>query len=259
MILTSPMNTVVSFQGLKKSFGKQNVLNGIDLDIKAGELVCFIGRSGCGKSTLLRCLNGLEVLDEGSITVAGHTLERKNATAPLDDKFERKAQALRQNCGMVFQDFRLFPHKTLIENVMMAMTIVKKIPYDEAHSKAESILNKVGLVGHFEKLPSQLSGGQQQRGAIARALALQPLVMLYDEPTSALDPELVDEVLQVMKTLDAEGMTQLVVTHEMRFARDASDYVVYMEEGKIVEVAPPDILFSQPKDERTKQFLRKFL
>lgn len=243
--------SIVSFRGLKKSFGKQNVLNGIDLDIKAGELVCFIGRSGCGKSTLLRCLNGLEDLDEGTISIAGHTL-----TQNCDEK---KAQALRQNCGMVFQDFRLFPHKTLIENVMMAQTIVKKIPYDEARSKSEAILSKVGLAGHFEKLPAQLSGGQQQRGAIARALALQPQVMLYDEPTSALDPELVDEVLQVMKTLDAEGMTQLVVTHEMRFARDASDYVVYMEEGKIIEIAPPDQLFSQPKDERTKQFLRKFL
>lgn len=251
--------SIVSVRGLKKSFGNQDVLKGIDLDIEAGQLVCFIGRSGCGKSTLLRCLNGIEVLDEGDIQISGHTLARKSKHDAIDTKFEKKAQALRQHCGMVFQDFRLFPHLSLMENVVLAQTIVKKTGTDEAHSIAENLLSKVGLGAHKEKYPSQLSGGQSQRGAIARALALNPAVMLYDEPTSALDPELVDEVLAVMKALDQEGMTQLSVTHEMRFARDASDLIVYMEDGVIVEIGAPDVMFSNPKDDRTRQFLRKFL
>lgn len=251
--------SIVTLRGLKKSFGTHEVLKGIDLDVEPGDLVCFIGRSGCGKSTLLRCLNGLEVLDEGSIEIAGHSLTRKSKSEPLDERFHRKAQDLRQHCGMVFQDFRLFPHMNLLENVVLAQTVGRKIPRDEAVAKAEGLLGKVGLLAHKDKMPVQLSGGQSQRGAIARALALSPAVMLYDEPTSALDPELVDEVLAVMKALDQEGMTQLVVTHEMRFARDASDFVVYMEEGAIVEIAPPDVLFSSPKDDRTRQFLRKFL
>ncbi|MBC7385036.1 MAG: amino acid ABC transporter ATP-binding protein [Cryobacterium sp.] len=250
---------MVSIRGLKKSFGEHEVLKGIDLDIEPGQLICFIGRSGCGKSTLLRTLNGLEVLDEGEIEIAGHSLSRKSKTDPLDDKFEKKAQALRKHCGMVFQDFRLFPHMSLLENVVLAQTVGQKIPRDEAIAKSEALLGKVGLQAHKDKMPLQLSGGQSQRGAIARALALSPAVMLYDEPTSALDPELVDEVLSVMKALDQEGMTQLAVTHEMRFARDASDYVVYMEEGSIVEIGAPDVLFSSPKDDRTRQFLRKFL
>lgn len=246
--------SIVTIRGLKKSFGAHEVLKGIDLDIEPGQLICFIGRSGCGKSTLLRCLNGLEVLDEGEISIHGHGL----SVGP-DNGFERKAQALRQHCGMVFQDFRLFPHMTLLENVVLAQTIGRKIPRDEAVARSEKLLGKVGLLAHREKMPVQLSGGQAQRGAIARALALNPAVMLYDEPTSALDPELVDEVLAVMKALDEEGMTQLVVTHEMRFARDASDLIVYMEDGAIVEIGAPDVLFSSPKDDRTRQFLRKFL
>jgi polar amino acid transport system ATP-binding protein len=251
--------SIVSIRGLKKSFGDHEVLKGIDLDIEAGQLICFIGRSGCGKSTLLRCLNGLEALDEGEISIAGHTLSRRSKSVPIDQKFERKALALRQHCGMVFQDFRLFPHMSLLENVVLAQSIVQKASRDESIAKAEGLLGKVGLIAHKDKMPSQLSGGQAQRGAIARALALSPAVMLYDEPTSALDPELVDEVLSVMKALDQEGMTQLTVTHEMRFARDAADYIVYMEEGSIVEIGAPDIMFSSPKDDRTRQFLRKFL
>lgn len=251
--------SIVSVRGLKKSFGENEVLKGIDLDIQPGELICFIGRSGCGKSTLLRTLNGLEVLDEGEIQIAGHSLSRKSKQDPLDDQFEKKAQALRQHCGMVFQDFRLFPHLSLLENVVLAQQVGRKIPRDEAIEKSEALLGKVGLLSHKMKMPRQLSGGQSQRGAIARALALSPAVMLYDEPTSALDPELVDEVLSVMKTLDQEGMTQLVVTHEMRFARDASDFIVYMEEGAVVEIGEPDLIFSNPKDDRTRQFLRKFL
>ncbi len=251
--------SIVSIRGLKKSFGDHEVLKGIDLDIEPGQLICFIGRSGCGKSTLLRCLNGLEVLDEGEIEIAGHSLSRTSKDEPIDTKFERKAQALRQHCGMVFQDFRLFPHMSLLENVMLAPTVGRGLAHDEARAAAESILGKVGLSAHKDKMPSQLSGGQAQRGAIARALALSPAVMLYDEPTSALDPELVDEVLAVMKALDDEGMTQLTVTHEMRFARDAADLIVYLEEGEIVEIGSPDVLFTNPNDDRTRQFLRKFL
>ncbi len=251
--------SIVTIRGLKKSFGNQEVLKGIDLDVEAGSLICFIGRSGCGKSTLLRTLNGLEILDEGSIEIAGHSLVRKSKSDKLDAGFERKAQALRQHCGMVFQDFRLFPHMSLLENVVLAQTVGRKIPRDEAVTKSEALLSKVGLLAHKDKMPMQLSGGQSQRGAIARALALSPAVMLYDEPTSALDPELVDEVLAVMKALDQEGMTQLVVTHEMRFARDAADLIVYMEEGAIVEIGAPDALFTSPNDDRTRQFLRKFL
>ncbi len=251
--------SIVSIRGLKKSFDDHEVLKGIDLDIEPGQLICFIGRSGCGKSTLLRTLNGLEVLDEGEIQIAGHSLARKSKLEKIDARYEKKAQALRQHCGMVFQDFRLFPHMSLLENVVLAQTVVQKMSRDEAVTKTEALLGKVGLLAHKDKMPLQLSGGQAQRGAIARALALSPAVMLYDEPTSALDPELVDEVLAVMKALDQEGMTQLVVTHEMRFARDAADLIVYMEEGSIVEIGAPDQLFSSPKDDRTRQFLRKFL
>jgi len=251
--------SIVTIRGLKKSFGPHEVLKGIDLDIEPGQLICFIGRSGCGKSTLLRTLNGLEVLDEGAIEIAGHSLARKSRTDRIDATFEKKALALRQHCGMVFQDFRLFPHMSLVENVILAQTVGRKVSRDDAVARSESLLGKVGLLAHKDKMPSQLSGGQSQRGAIARALALSPAVMLYDEPTSALDPELVDEVLAVMKALDHDGMTQLVVTHEMRFARDASDFIVYMEEGEIVEIGAPDVLFTSPKDDRTRQFLRKFL
>lgn len=242
---------VVHVRDLHKSFGSHEILKGIDLDIQAGELVCFIGRSGCGKSTFLRCLNGLEILDSGKICIAGECLDHND--------FEKKAHILRKKCGMVFQDFRLFPHLNLQQNIQMALQTVQQLSKELVQEKTEIYLGKVGLLAHREKYPNQLSGGQQQRGAIARALALNPLVMLYDEPTSALDPELVDEVLHVMKSLDQEGMTQLVVTHEMRFARDASDWVVFMDEGQLVEIGRPDQIFSQPKDERTRQFLRKLL
>ena len=246
---------IVSIRGLRKRFGSHVVLDGIDLEITPGELVCFIGRSGCGKSTLLRCLNGLERLDGGEIEIARASL---HPDANFET-FERAARGIRKNCGMVFQDFRLFPHLTLLENVVRAQIIVKKTAREAATENALRLLTKVGLSDHEKKMPFQLSGGQSQRGAIARALALAPMVMLYDEPTSALDPELVDEVLQVMKALDQEGMTQLVVTHEMRFARDVADFVVYMENGKIVERAPPGELFTHPRDDRTRQFLRKYL
>lgn len=246
--------SIVSIRGLKKNYGSHEVLKGVSIEITPGELVCFIGRSGCGKSTLLRCINGLEVLDGGEITVSNNTLKHSS-----EKTFETQSQKIRQNCGMVFQDFRLFPHMNLRENISKAQMIVKKSTREEADDNTSKLLKKVGLVGHEHKMPSQLSGGQKQRGAIARALALAPHVMLYDEPTSALDPELVDEVLQVMRELDREGMTQLVVTHEMRFAREVSDFIVYMEEGTIIERAAPEAIFTNPSDDRTRQFLRKYL
>lgn len=249
----------VQISGLKKSYGDHEVLKGIDIEIPQGHLVCFIGRSGCGKSTMLRCLNGLETLDEGTIHMGPHKLARNGV--PFDSKvFEQNARKIRRYAGMVFQHFQLFPHFNLLQNVSLAPQVLGLMKEDQAVALAEKYLDKVGLLSHRHKFPSQLSGGQQQRGAIARALTLEPKIMLYDEPTSALDPELVGEVLQVMKTLDNEAdLTQLVVTHEMRFARDASDLVVFIEDGQIVEAGKPDQIFTNPQDERTRQYLRKFL
>ncbi|MCX6965483.1 MAG: amino acid ABC transporter ATP-binding protein [Verrucomicrobia bacterium] len=248
---------LVSIQDLHKSFDDTPILKGVSFAIEEGDLVSVIGPSGCGKSTMLRCINGLETLDSGVITAAGATISRKPG-AKLDADFEKTAHALRQRVGMVFQQFNLFPHRTLLENTMMAPIIVRGVPHEDAEKTGRTLLEKVGLGAHADRYPANLSGGQQQRAAIARALAMQPKVMLYDEPTSALDPELVDEVLHVMKALDAEGMTQIVVTHEMRFARDASDYIIYMEGGHIVEISDEDEIFDNPKDERTRRFLRRF-
>ncbi len=249
----------VQIQGLKKSFGDHEVLKGINIEIPQGHLVCFIGRSGCGKSTLLRCLNGLEILDEGTIRMGAHHLERNGV--PFNHKnFEASARQIRKYAGMVFQQFQLFPHLNLLQNVSLAPQVLGLLSEDQAIAMAGKYLELVGLSTHQHKFPSQLSGGQQQRGAIARALTLEPRIMLYDEPTSALDPELVDEVLQVMKKLDREAdLTQLVVTHEMRFAREASDLIVFIDEGIIVESGTPEEIFGNPKDERTRQYLRKFL
>jgi polar amino acid transport system ATP-binding protein len=247
---------LVSIQDLHKSYDDTPILKGVSFAIEEGDLVSVIGPSGCGKSTMLRCINGLETLDSGVITAAGATISRKPG-AKLDADFEKTAHALRQRVGMVFQQFNLFPHRTLLENTMMAPIIVRGVPREDAEKTGRTLLEKVGLGTHADRYPANLSGGQQQR-AIARALAMQPKVMLYDEPTSALDPELVDEVLHVMKALDAEGMTQIVVTHEMRFARDASDYIIYMEGGHIVEISDEDEIFDNPKDERTRRFLRRF-
>ena len=219
----------------------------------------MIGPSGCGKSTFLRCLNCLEIFDRGKISIGDISLERSSPHAPLDRRFQAKARMLRLSVGIVFQSFNLFPHLTVLENVMKAPTVVKGLPKREVEVTARTLLGKVGLETHVHHYPSQLSGGQQQRAAIARALAMAPKVMLYDEPTSALDPGLVDEVLQVMKRLDEDGMTQIVVTHEMRFARDVADTIVYVEDGQIVEISSPVQIFSAPNDERTKRFLRKFL
>jgi polar amino acid transport system ATP-binding protein len=249
---------LIAVERLIKSFDDVQILKGLSLSILEGELFSIIGPSGCGKSTFLRCLNGLEIFDTGKIEIAGFHIERRQAGDP-DAHLMQKFHQLRQHVGMVFQSFNLFPHKTILENVMLAPMKVKSVPREEARAIAERLLEKVGLSALKERYPSAMSGGQQQRAAIARALAMQPKVMLYDEPTSALDPEMVDEVLHVMRELDGEGMTQMVVTHEMRFARDASDYVIYMEKGEIVEISDEDEIFSNPKDERTRRFLRKFL
>jgi polar amino acid transport system ATP-binding protein len=248
---------IVAVENLHKSFDDQPILRGIDLTIAAGDLVSIIGPSGCGKSTLLRCLNFIETLDSGRVTVAGVAIERRPGQE-FDARLRGLAHALRAQCGMVFQSFNLFPHKTLRENVMLAPMVVKGMGRDEADALAVRLLDKVGLKPHIDRHPANLSGGQQQRGAIARALAMSPQVMLYDEPTSALDPELVDEVLQVMRDLDQEGMTQIMVTHEMRFARDASDYIVFMEGGNIVEISDEDEIFDNPRDPRTRRFLKRF-
>ncbi|HVU38195.1 MAG TPA: amino acid ABC transporter ATP-binding protein [Opitutales bacterium] len=252
----SPM---ISVRDLRKSHGPTPVLQGLSFAVAAGELVSVIGPSGCGKTTMLRCLNCLETPDAGSLAIAGVTLERAPGAA-LNADFEARAHDLRQRVGMVFQNFNLFAHKTALENVMLAQVVVQGRPPAAARETAVKFLAKVGLGDEFhERYPSQLSGGQQQRAAIARALALNPQVMLYDEPTSALDPEMIDEVLAVMRQLDAEGMTQIVVTHEMRFARDASDFVLYMEKGEIVENTPAAEIFQNPRDERTRRFLKRFL
>lgn len=249
---------LISVENLHKSYEESMVLKGINLEVHTGDLVSVIGPSGCGKSTFLRCLNCLEVLDFGIISINGVKLSRCEQKRILDEGFYDKAHDLREQVGMVFQGLNLFPHKSILQNVMLSPMIVKKIPKAEAEHNAVKILQKVGLGKFLDRYPYSLSGGQQQRAAIARALAMNPKVMLYDEPTSSLDPELVDEVLQVMKDLDEEGMTQIIVTHEMRFARDASDYIVFMEQGSIVEISDEDEIFEQPKDERTRRFLKNF-
>jgi len=249
---------IVHVSDLRKSYGDVSVLKGVGFDMEQGDLVSIIGPSGCGKSTLLRCLNALEIMDSGSIRMAGVTLERSEGEKRLDPRFHDLAHELRQRVGMVFQQFNLFPNRTILENVTLAPLVVNQEPREVAEENALRQLEKVGLAGFAKRYPAQLSGGQQQRAAIARSLAMNPKVMLYDEPTSALDPMLVDEVLGVMKTLDEEGMTQIVVTHEIRFAREVSDYIIYMEQGEIVELSDEDEIFTNPKDERTRRFLHRF-
>lgn len=250
----------ISAQHLRKFHGTREILKGIDLDVEPGELTVLIGPSGCGKSTFLRCLNGLEVLDAGTIAVNGISIKRdfKDRNFNLDD-FEQKARQIRSSVGMVFQSYNLFSHLTVIENMIQAPMVVKGILKEEALETGYRLLNKVGLADYANDYPSELSGGEQQRAAIARALAMAPKAILYDEPTSALDPDLKQEVLQVMRTLDDEGMTQIVVTHEMKFAKDVADHIVYMQDGVVVEKTTPEEMFSNPNDERTRRFLRNFL
>lgn len=250
---------LLSVHELHKSFDETPILKGVSLDVEQGDLVSIIGPSGCGKSTFLRCMNFLEVPDAGRISIAGVTIDCQGLEDAPPQDLKIKAHELRQHVGMVFQQFNLFPHQTILENTMLAPMVTRGVDREAAEANGRRLLEKVGLLPLADRYPIQMSGGQQQRAAIARALAMNPKVMLYDEPTSALDPALVDEVLKVMKDLDAEGMTQIIVTHEMRFARDASDYIVFMEGGHIVEISDEDEIFQNPKDERTRQFLRKFI
>ncbi len=240
---------IIRVRKLEKSFGNLKVLRGIDLDVEEGEKLVIIGPSGSGKSTLLRCLNLLEEPTGGSIEFAG-----VNITDPKVD-----LPKIREEIGMVFQSFNLFPHKNVTENIIMAPMIVKKMQESEAKKIALNLLEKVGLSDKANNYPAELSGGQQQRVAIARALAMQPKVMLFDEPTSALDPEMVGEVLQVMGDLAKEGMTMVVVTHEMKFAQEIGDRVIFMDEGMIVEEGPPQQIFTEPVNPRTRSFLTRVM
>lgn len=248
---------VLQASGIAKSFGKHAILRGLSLNVERGELISIIGSSGCGKSTFLRCLNFLEHPDAGIVRIEDVTLSCSGGQWTREN--EAQAHRLRAHVGMVFQSFNLFPHRTVLDNVTMAPVHVKGMPREEARSVALELLEKVGLSQVRDRYPDNISGGQKQRAAIARALAMKPSVMLYDEPTSALDPELSEEVLAVMRALDDEGMTQIVVTHDMRFARAASDRVIYMEGGEIVESGDPDLMFVDPLDARTRRFLRPLL
>lgn len=237
---------MIKVENLCKSFGDLQVLEGIDLKIKKSEVVVIIGASGSGKSTLLRCLNFLEYSDQGQIYIEGQLINEKN---------ERELNQMRARVGMVFQHFNLFPHKSVLENVMEGLTQVRKMNKFEAKATAQHYIKKVGLTEKEKVYPAKLSGGQKQRVAIARALAMEPVVMLFDEPTSALDPELVGEVLAVMKELAREGMTMVVVTHEMGFAREVADRVIFMDDGQILEEGTPDDIFDRPQSERSQAFL----
>ena len=237
---------VVEIKGLRKRFGNNEVLKGIDLSVEPGEVIAIIGKSGSGKSTLLRCVNGLERFDEGTLTVDGKPLLHDSTQAMRE---------LRQRVGMIFQSFNLFPHLTVGRNVMLAPMLVKERHKLEAASQARKLLKRVGLEEKFDAMPDQLSGGQQQRVAIARALAMEPAVLLCDEITSALDPELVGEVLRVVESLADDGMTLLMVTHEMAFARKVSDRVIFMHQGRVHEMGPPAAMFGSPRTAELKQFL----
>ncbi|MBB6286826.1 MULTISPECIES: amino acid ABC transporter ATP-binding protein [unclassified Pseudomonas] len=240
---------MIEIRQLQKHYGSHRVLHGVDLDVAKGEVVCLIGPSGSGKSTLLRCINALEAYDGGHINVFGETVQRGSKTVHV----------LRSRMGMVFQRFNLFPHRTVLENVMEGPVYVKGEPLKQAREEALVLLDKVGLSAKVDAYPEQLSGGQQQRVAIARALAMKPEAMLFDEPTSALDPELVGDVLAVMRTLADEGMTMIVVTHEMGFAREVADRVCFLHGGHIVESGPAEQVLGDPQHARTQDFLRRVL
>src|SRR5260221_7189 len=246
---------MIIVENLVKSYNSTRVLHGVDHAQKRGEAVVLIGPSGCGKSTFLRCLNQLEVPDAGRITIGGVTIQGGQAPRTAEEK-ERQRQ-LRLRAGMVFQSFNLFPHMTVLDNVTAGPRVVKSMAAEEAETLARGLLGKVGLENKAHAYPGQLSGGQQQRVAIARALAMEPEVMLFDEPTSALDPDLRGEVLGVMRQLAEDGMTMIVVTHEMQFARDIADRVLFFDEGRITESGPPEQVFLSPQHERTREFLRR--
>lgn len=253
------MNEIIRVENLHKSFHSLHVLKGINFKVEKGEIVSVIGPSGSGKSTLLRCLNHLEVADKGSISFEGQYIAKADSTGKAVYKSNKEVLAICSNLGMVFQNFNLFPHKSVIENIVEAPIMVKGKSKQEAEAKALELLDKVGLREKKDAYPNQLSGGQKQRVAIARALAMEPEIMLFDEPTSALDPELIGEVLQVIKKLAEERMTMIIVTHEMNFAREISDRIIFMDDGQIVVDGVPDDIFVNPEHPRIKTFLNKVL
>jgi polar amino acid transport system ATP-binding protein len=256
MVMTTAM---VNAEGVHKRFGRQEVLKGITLAVQAGEVMCLLGPSGSGKSTFLRCINHLEEINAGRLSVDGQLVGYRQVGDRLHELRESEVARKRAEIGMVFQHFNLFPHMTVLENVTCAPIRVKKVQREQARSRARELLRRVGLADKLDAYPAQLSGGQQQRVAIARALAMEPKLMLFDEPTSALDPELVGEVLQVMRALAQDGMTMIVVTHEMGFAREVADTMVFMDAGAVVESGRPSDVLSNPSHERTRAFLSKVL
>lgn len=243
---------MIEIKGIYKRFNKNEVLRGVDIKVNKGEVVVILGPSGSGKTTLLRCINFLEKADDGELTIGNTSVKFKHAN-------KKDILAIRRQTAMVFQSYNLFNNKTVIENVMEGLVIARKVTKEEARSVSRQVLDKVGLSDKFDFYPSQLSGGQQQRVGIARALALNPEVILFDEPTSALDPELVGEVLSVMREVAKEGITMIVVTHEMSFASDIASRVIFMDSGVIVEEGTPQDIFTKPKEERTKQFLKRII
>jgi polar amino acid transport system ATP-binding protein len=250
---------MVNAEGVHKRFGRMEVLKGINLQVATGEVMCLLGPSGSGKSTFLRCINHLEKINAGRLSVDGELVGYRQVGDRLHELRESEVARKRAEIGMVFQHFNLFPHMTALQNITCAPIRVKGVGRDQARSRGQELLGRVGLAGKLGSYPSQLSGGQQQRVAIARALAMEPKLMLFDEPTSALDPELVGEVLAVMKQLAGEGMTMIVVTHEMGFAREVADSVVFMDGGVVVESGPPAEVLGNPRHERTRAFLSKVL
>ncbi|MGB3418689.1 MAG: amino acid ABC transporter ATP-binding protein [Mesorhizobium sp.] len=250
------MDTIVEMKRLNKFYGSHHVLKDIDLSVSRGEVVVVLGASGSGKSTLIRCVNGLEMYQNGSLVVDGYPMPVE------EDRLlggEKELVAIRKGVGMVFQQFNLFPHKTVTENITIAPMRVRRKSREEAEATALKLLDRVGLKAHAHKYPAQLSGGQQQRVAIARSLAMEPGLMLFDEPTSALDPEMIGEVLDVIRELAADGMTMMIVTHEMGFARDVADRIVYIDQGSILEIGKPDTFFDNPTNERARTFLARVL
>ncbi|MDX1216505.1 ATP-binding cassette domain-containing protein [Sinorhizobium medicae] len=250
------MNAIIEMKNLNKFYGSHHVLKDIDLSVSRGEVVVVVGASGSGKSTLIRCVNGLEMYQNGSLLVDGYPM-------PVEEDRrlggERELAAIRKGVGMVFQQFNLFPHKTVVENITIAPMRVHRKTRREAEATALKLLERVGLEAHAHKYPGQLSGGQQQRVAIARSLAMEPHLMLFDEPTSALDPEMIGEVLDVMRELAADGMTMMIVTHEMGFAREVADRIVYIDQGSILEIGKPDAFFDNPENNRARSFLARVL
>ncbi len=257
--MTGDGGAMVRAEGVRKSFGHVEVLKGIDLEVAPGEVVCVIGPSGSGKSTFLRCINHLEKVDAGRLWVDGHLVGYRERGGKLHELRDREVAAQRRDIGMVFQRFNLFPHMTALENVVEAPIGVKGVRREEARARGVELLERVGLGERVHNYPNQLSGGQQQRVAIARALAMEPKLMLFDEPTSALDPELVGEVLDVMRGLAESGMTMVVVTHEMGFAREVGDSLVFMDDGVVVEAGDPRRVLTDPQHPRTQAFLSKVL